>query len=58
MDWKSPFSRFPAIKGVEWFNVGVLVFTPLAALYGILCVPKQRPTIIFGLIYFLASMIG
>jgi hypothetical protein len=57
-NWESPFSRFPTVHGIEWFNLGVLVCTPLVALWGILHIPMQRPTVILALIHFFVTMIG
>ncbi|KAJ6598464.1 delta 9-fatty acid desaturase protein [Mycena vulgaris] len=50
--------RFPPIEGVRWFNVSVLVVTPLIALYGLLFVPLDRRTIMFAAAYYVFSMIG
>ncbi|KAF7369083.1 Acyl-CoA desaturase [Mycena venus] len=50
--------KFPPIEGVRWFNVAVLVLTPLAAIYGLVFVPLDRRTVIFACAYYLFSMIG
>ncbi|KAJ7182712.1 delta 9-fatty acid desaturase protein [Mycena crocata] len=50
--------KFPPIEGVRWFNVFVLVGTPLIALYGLIFVTPDRRTVVFALAYYLFSMIG
>ncbi|KAJ7267429.1 delta 9-fatty acid desaturase protein [Mycena rebaudengoi] len=50
--------KFPTIERIRWFNVSVLVVTPLIALYGLLFVPLDRRTIAFALAYYLFSMLG
>ncbi|KAJ7489365.1 delta 9-fatty acid desaturase protein [Mycena latifolia] len=54
----APERKFPPIEGVRWFNVSILVGTPLIALYGLLFVPFDRRTIMFAFAYYLFSMIG
>ncbi|KAF8890431.1 hypothetical protein BD779DRAFT_1438474 [Infundibulicybe gibba] len=50
---------FPPVKGVRWFNVGVLVLTPALAVYGFIAIHEyQRKTMIFALLYYLFSVIG
>ncbi|KAF7371110.1 Acyl-CoA desaturase [Mycena sanguinolenta] len=46
--WKG----FPAVEGVRWFNLAVLVFTPLVAFYGILFVPLNGKTLVFSIAYY------
>ncbi|KAJ7319070.1 delta 9-fatty acid desaturase protein [Mycena olivaceomarginata] len=50
--------KFPPIEGVRWFNVAVLVLTPLIAICGLVLVPLERKTVIFACAYYLFSMIG
>jgi stearoyl-CoA desaturase (delta-9 desaturase) len=50
--------KFPPIEGIRWFNVSVLVITPLIALYGLLFVPFDRRTVTFAFAYYVFSMIG
>ncbi|KAF8192979.1 delta 9-fatty acid desaturase protein [Pholiota molesta] len=50
--------KFPGTKGVRWFNVAVLVITPLAALYGLYATNIRRSTGIFAGIYYIFSMLG
>ncbi|KAF7371125.1 Acyl-CoA desaturase [Mycena sanguinolenta] len=47
-DWKG----FPVVEGVRWFNLAVLVFTPLVAFYGILSVPLNGKTLVFSIAYY------
>ncbi|KAF7324722.1 Acyl-CoA desaturase [Mycena kentingensis (nom. inval.)] len=49
---------FPPIVGVRWFNVAVLLITPLVGLYGLVFVPVQRKTAAFAVAYYLFSMFG
>ncbi|KAF8347549.1 delta 9-fatty acid desaturase protein [Amanita rubescens] len=50
--------RFPAMKGVRWFNVAVLTITPAIALYGILHASVRRETILFSAAYYIFTMLG
>lgn len=50
--------NFPQITGVRWFNVAVLTLTPAIAVYGMICVPLQRKTLIFSVLYYIFSMLG
>jgi stearoyl-CoA desaturase (delta-9 desaturase) len=50
--------KFPGTKGVRWFNVAVLVITPLTALYGLYATNIRRSTGIFAGIYYIFSMLG
>ncbi|KAJ7705420.1 delta 9-fatty acid desaturase protein [Mycena rosella] len=54
----APEHKFPPIEGIRWFNVCILVGTPLIALYGLLFVPFDRRTLVFAFAYYLFSMIG
>jgi hypothetical protein len=49
---------FPVIHGVRWFNVAVLVFTPLTALYGLCFVGFDRRTFTFAIAYFFFTVFG
>ncbi|KAJ7678161.1 delta 9-fatty acid desaturase protein [Mycena polygramma] len=50
--------KFPPIEGVRWFNVAVLVLTPLISICGLFLVPLDRRTVIFACAYYVFSMIG
>ncbi|KAJ7750425.1 delta 9-fatty acid desaturase protein [Mycena maculata] len=50
--------NFPPIEGIRWFNVSVLVCTPLIALCGLFFVPLDRRTVLFAIAYYLFSMLG
>ncbi|KAF9475742.1 delta 9-fatty acid desaturase protein [Pholiota conissans] len=52
--------KFPGTKGVRWFNVAVLVITPLIALYGLYASSDgiRRKTAIFAGLYYVFSMLG
>ncbi|KAF7303796.1 Acyl-CoA desaturase [Mycena indigotica] len=50
--------RFPPIVGIRWFNVAVLLLTPLVACLGLVFVPLDRKTCAFSLAYYLFSMFG
>ncbi|KAF7377634.1 Acyl-CoA desaturase [Mycena sanguinolenta] len=52
------FDKFPPIEGIRWFNVAVLVLTPLIATYGLVFVPLDWKTVIFACAYYWFSMIG
>ena len=49
---------FPRIHGVEWFNLFILIFSPLLACYGFAYVPIHPYTISCAFVYYLISMIG
>lgn len=50
---------FPPIKGVRWFNVAVLLVTPVLGAYGLMFGrPYQPKTMAFALMYYLFSVIG
>lgn len=51
-------SNFPPTKGVRWFNVFILTFTPLLALYGLIMSSIQLKTMLFSGIYYLFTMLG
>ena len=52
------FEGFPPIHGIRWFNVAILVLTPLLALYGLHSVHIRRPTALFAFAYYTFSMLG
>jgi hypothetical protein len=54
----APFSNFPPIVGVRWYNVFVLTVTPLIAGYGLLVAPLHRGTVVFSMLYYVFSMLG
>ncbi|KIY52154.1 delta 9-fatty acid desaturase protein [Fistulina hepatica ATCC 64428] len=53
-----PNSNFPAVVGFRWFNICVLVATPLIALYGLTAISRQRETVFFAIAYYVFSMLG
>lgn len=52
------FHKFPPIEGVRWFNVAVLVGTPLIAVCGLFFIPFDWRTGLFAFAYYLFSMFG
>ncbi|CAK5274223.1 unnamed protein product [Mycena citricolor] len=48
---------FPQIVGVRWFNVAVLLLTPMPAAYGLWYVPVTLKTAVFAILYYFFSMI-
>lgn len=54
----SSVTGFPAIKGVRWFNLMVLTFTPAAALIGMFVAPICRQTVYFSIMYYVFTMLG
>ncbi|GLB41031.1 putative stearyl-CoA desaturase that utilizes O(2) and electrons from reduced cytochrome b5 to introduce the first double bond into saturated fatty acyl-CoA substrates [Lyophyllum shimeji] len=50
--------QLPVIQGVRWFNLGVLIFTPAIAAYGLWSAPRSRETMIFAFAYYVFSMLG
>ncbi|TBU38077.1 hypothetical protein BD309DRAFT_1084279 [Dichomitus squalens] len=54
----SLFATFPIIRGVEWFNLAILLVTPLVSVYGIVYVPLKSKTLVFSLLYFWFSILG
>jgi stearoyl-CoA desaturase (delta-9 desaturase) len=49
---------FPTITGIRWFNLSVLVITPILSLYGLLYVPILRKTVVCTALYYIYSMLG
>ncbi|KAG6331140.1 hypothetical protein ID866_7948 [Astraeus odoratus] len=49
---------FPAITGIRWFNLAILVITPALALYGLLRVPILPKTAISAVCYYIYTMLG
>ncbi|KAJ6590073.1 delta 9-fatty acid desaturase protein [Mycena vulgaris] len=49
---------FPAIEGVRWFNLAVLVFTPLVALCGVFFIRLDGRTLIFAIAYYFFTVFG
>lgn len=49
---------FPAIKGVRWFNLMVLLVTPAIAIRGLVVAPIPRSTLLFSVVYYIFSMLG
>ncbi|KAK7050473.1 acyl-CoA desaturase [Favolaschia claudopus] len=50
--------KFPQVTGIRWFNVAILVLTPLIAVYGLAFVPLVTKTTVFACGYYLFSMLG
>ncbi|KAF8955037.1 delta 9-fatty acid desaturase protein [Flammula alnicola] len=50
--------KFPATKGIRWFNLAILVFTPLVACYGLWRVQVRWDTGLFAGAYYIFSMLG
>ncbi|KAG1723241.1 uncharacterized protein EDB91DRAFT_1240117 [Suillus paluster] len=49
---------FPAITGIRWFNLSVLVITPALSLYGLLYVHIFWNTVVCTTLYYIYSMLG
>lgn len=49
---------FPPIKGIQWFNVSILIFTPALSLYGFFTTPFLKPTAIFTVTLYFVTMLG
>lgn len=45
-------------KEIRWFNLGVVVLTPILALYGLWTTKLQTPTVLFSVAYYVFNMIG
>ncbi|KDR79185.1 hypothetical protein GALMADRAFT_63433 [Galerina marginata CBS 339.88] len=56
--WSALTQKFPTTTGIRWFNVAVLVFTPLIALVGLWKVKLRRDTGWFAIVYYVFSMLG
>jgi stearoyl-CoA desaturase (delta-9 desaturase) len=52
------FEGFPPTHGIRWFNVAILVLTPLLALYGLCTMHISRATGLFAVTYYTFSMLG
>ncbi|KZT03139.1 delta 9-fatty acid desaturase protein [Laetiporus sulphureus 93-53] len=52
------FEKIPPIRGIQWFNLSVLVFTPALAAYGICYVPINSKTMVCAVTLYVNSMIG
>ncbi|KAF9028931.1 delta 9-fatty acid desaturase protein, partial [Hymenopellis radicata] len=48
----------PPITGVRWFNVFILVATPLIGLHGCFYVEKRLPTVCFAVVHYVFTMLG
>ena len=51
-------SKFPPTKGIRWFNLLVLIITPLVACYGFWATELKWNTGIFSGMYYVFSMLG
>lgn len=51
-------SAVPLLCRIRWFNLGVIVLTPLISLYGILSTPLRIETSLLCAFYFWATMLG
>jgi stearoyl-CoA desaturase (delta-9 desaturase) len=51
-------NNFPPIIGVRWFNLSVLIVTPVVAGYGLFVAPLLRGTALFAMLYYVFSMLG
>ena len=49
---------FPTVRGVQWFNLAVLVVTPTTALYGLYYVPVMPQTMFCALVLYVVTMLG
>ncbi|KAK7033859.1 acyl-CoA desaturase [Favolaschia claudopus] len=58
MSSEAPQKSFPVVEGIRWFNLCVLVFTPLVALYGLLFIQLTRPTLFFAIGYYFFTVFG
>ena len=45
-------------REVRWFNLSVIVITPLVALYGALTTRLETRTLLFCVLYYVFNMIG
>lgn len=50
--------NFPTVTGIRWFNLSVLVITPVLSIYGLLYVPILSKTVICTTLYYIFSMLG
>lgn len=51
-------ANFPPIRGVLWFNLCILLFTPILTLYGLVYVHFKRETLVCSILYYVFSTIG
>ncbi|OBZ69411.1 Acyl-CoA desaturase, partial [Grifola frondosa] len=58
MNINRPLQGFPPIKGIEWSNLSILLFTHAVALYGIIYVPLQVQTLACAAVYYIFSTLG
>lgn len=49
---------FPPIKGIQWFNVSILIFTPALSFYGFFTTPFLKPTAILTVTLYFVTMLG
>lgn len=49
---------FPPVTGVRWFNLSVLVITPVLSLYGLFYAPILSATVVWTTLYYIFSMLG
>ncbi|THV00429.1 delta 9-fatty acid desaturase protein [Dendrothele bispora CBS 962.96] len=50
--------NFPKLRGIRWFNLGILVITPCIAAFGFLVAPLCYQTMLFSICYFIFTMLG
>ncbi|KZT66423.1 hypothetical protein DAEQUDRAFT_730251 [Daedalea quercina L-15889] len=51
-------STFPTVRGVQWFNLAVLIITPAIAFYGLCYVPVMSQTMFCALGLYVVTMLG
>lgn len=50
--------NLPPITGLRWFNLVVLILTPLLAAYGLVFMRVRHETVLFSIAYYVFSMLG